>query len=63
MTCSFSYISLLDVLHDVIDKVANGLLKPYISQTVKFTDSADVFETIDSSQLGKVIIEIGRDNF
>jgi len=56
----FNFTTQSDVLEEVIDKLANGLVKPHISQTIKFVDSVDVFNTIDTKLLGNVMVEIGQ---
>jgi NADPH:quinone reductase-like Zn-dependent oxidoreductase len=50
---------LLDILNDVVDKLAKDALKPHISKVLGFNDNIDAFEKLDSTLLGKVLVEIG----
>ncbi|XP_077976859.1 quinone oxidoreductase-like protein 1 isoform X2 [Glandiceps talaboti] len=46
----------LHILKDIINKVANGTLRPNISQTLKLEKVCDVYKTLSPRQVGKIIM-------
>jgi NADPH:quinone reductase-like Zn-dependent oxidoreductase len=52
---------LLHIMQDVVSKLADGSLKPHISQIVPFSNAMSVLEKADERSCGKIVIRLDSD--